>query len=223
MKQDVYAYRAQLHRERAHRGEDDGGDSIDYRDSFTRVYLSSTVFLAAEYVTEASITIIPSGLIFPLGFLIFWAVYYTYYKPTVLEAKLFFPERWNWKAIPTVLLGVAIWFVKVTLSDLGRGAKYFFGRRAPAARPPLPAARPVALRVVVVETPMPREVLLALQDLGLQSKVPWEQIQHRYRALAKRYHPDLNPEITRSGTRFMRLDSAYRRLAHVKHLYFGSK
>jgi len=222
MTQKHVHYRERLYRERAHPTEE--VEFIDYRDSFSRVYASSAFFLVGEFLAEKDFTFIPSGLIFPLGFLIFWAVYYTYYRPTVLEEKIFFRERWNWEAIPQVLFGVAIWFVKVSIGDLLAILKFPF--RAPPKRQPAP--RPVA-RIVYSATALqnpeqlPREIQSALADLGFASQVKWEEIQHRYRALAKRYHPDLNPDITRSGTRFMRLDQAYRRLAHVKHRYFAAK
>lgn len=220
--QQVQSYRDRLHRERAHRDDSEPHALVDYRDSFSRVYFSSGAFLAAEYVTETSLSVVPSGLIFPLGFLIFWAVYYTYYKPSFLETQLFFPERWNWNAIPVVILGVAIWFVKASLHDAVRIAKFCFGvrRKPPALAPAL--TRAGTLAVVSKKMELPPEVKAALEDLGFEGIVSWELIQHRYRVLAKRYHPDLNPEITRSGNRFMRLDASYRRLASVRHRYFIS-
>ncbi len=224
MTQKHVHYRERLYRERAH-PPGDKDEFRDYRDSFSRVYFSATFFLFAEFLAEKDFTFIPSGLIFPMGFLIFWAVYYTYYRPTTLEEKIFFPERWNWQAIPQVLFGVAIWFVKISLRDFVAVLKFPF--RAPPKRAVVPS-RPVA-RIVYSSTALqnpeqlPREIQSALADLGFASQVRWEEIQHRYRQLAKRYHPDLNPDITRSGTRFMRLDQAYRRLGAVKHRYFAAK
>jgi hypothetical protein len=220
MASGLKSYRDRLYRERAHSEPEPG--TVDYRDSFTRVYFSLGLFIAAEYVVETSIAVVPSGLVFPMGFLLFWAFYYTYYEPSFLEERLSFPSHANWRAVPGLLLGVLIWFMKVTLAEVRRLLRFLFIREKKrdsrvtqlAPLQSRPVARPVRL---------PDDVVSALDALGLEPSARWEEIQHRYRILAKQYHPDLNPEITQAGRRFMRLDTAYRRLAVVRYRYFGAK
>ena len=56
--------------------------------------------------------------------------------------------------------------------------------------------------------PMPEEVIEALRILDLPSDASFDEIRHRYRQLAMRYHPDTggDPET------FMRIDVAYKRV-----------
>ena len=72
-----------------------------------------------EYMNDGSISLIPSGLIFPTSYLLFWAVYYSYYCPGFFEERLTAPKKWDMMAVPTILIGVTIWFVKVTVVELG--------------------------------------------------------------------------------------------------------
>jgi len=46
--------------------------------------------------------------------------YYTYYKPNGLEDHLTEPKKGELRQIPILILGLAIWFVKVTVVELGR-------------------------------------------------------------------------------------------------------
>lgn len=69
---------------------------------------------------------------------------------------------------------------------------------------------------------LPREVENALSLLGLKGCRDWGVIHKRYRELAKKFHPDLNPDITTAGNRFIIYDGAYRRLNAVKEKYFKS-
>lgn len=110
-------YREQLYRVRSHSALRSEG-FYDQRDSFLTVYLSMIPFLLIEYMVELTYDVIPSGLIFPTGYLLFWAFYYTFYKPGFLEEKLSTPQKWDLIGIPAVLMGVLIWFVKVTVVEL---------------------------------------------------------------------------------------------------------
>lgn len=55
-----------------------------------------------------------------------------------------------------------------------------------------------------------RERLLEL--LGLGSDAPIDAVKRRYRELARRYHPDVNPGDDRAHARFRAILSAYQRL-----------
>jgi DnaJ-class molecular chaperone len=59
--------------------------------------------------------------------------------------------------------------------------------------------------------------------MGIPEARDWATIQKRYRELAKKYHPDLNPELTQAGNRFMLYDAAYRKLEAAKFRYFMPK
>src|SRR5450631_1681193 len=96
-------YRDHLYHLRTHPPSEVPEDFIDRRDSFMTVYLSFVPFMIAEYFAEANYEI-PSGLVFPLGYLLFWAFYYTYYKPGYLEEHLSTPKKWDLNGIPTILV-----------------------------------------------------------------------------------------------------------------------
>ena len=59
--------------------------------------------------------------------------------------------------------------------------------------------------------------------MGIPHERDWGLIQKRYRDLAKKYHPDLNPELTQAGNRFILVDAAYRKLETSKYRFFNSK
>lgn len=217
---------------------------VDQRDSFFRVYLSIVPFLCLEYLVEASFESVASGLLFPMGYLLFWAFYYTYYRPGYLENKLSDVGNGDLSEIPRLIFGVAIWFVKVTLVELlhlmasllksvfytapARPRAVYVKVEAGHTPPPFHAAaashhtgshhRPAPERPTV--PPLPAELTAALHTLGLADCRDWKVIHHRYRELAKKYHPDLNHEITAAGRHFMQFDAAYRKLLAVKGRYF---
>ncbi|MFM8270090.1 MAG: J domain-containing protein, partial [Pseudomonadota bacterium] len=88
-----------------------------------------------------------------------------------------------------------------------------------------PQSRPLPRRAPqspVNSNGLPKEIENALSLLGLKGCRDWNVIHKRYRELAKRFHPDLNPDITSAGNRFMIYDGAYRRLSLVKEKYFLS-
>lgn len=216
-------YREHLYARRTHPHAHVTPDS--HKDSFASLYLMLVPFLVAEYWTELRFETLPSGIVFPTAYVLFWAFYYTYYRPGVLESQLSGPTKWDLHSIPTVFMGTVIWFVKVMvveltdviLSSLLRGKKKTKARPVAAnhaARPePRPASGPA---------PLPKEIENALAILGIRGCRDWRTIQKRYRELAKLYHPDLNPDITTAGNRFMIYDGAYRKLTVVKDQYFKS-
>lgn len=221
-------YREEIYRLRAHPSSAMPEDFVDDRDSFLRVYASLIPFLAGEYFLERAFDLPVSGLIFPIGFLLFWAFYYTYYRPDLLEDQLSVPAEFHPGAILNLLFGVAIWFIKVSVVGVFELFINYFGLK--------PKPKPVAQRRPVVVPPprpstqmpprmppkveMPREVLEALATLGLPPQTNWDTIHHRYRELAKKFHPDLNREITNVGSRFMAVDAAYKKLNAYRPRYF---
>jgi len=237
---NVKEYRTQLYEARNHKQVQASSEFYDQRDSFALVYLSMVPFLALEYFLEVSADI-PSGLLFPTGYLLFWAFYYTYYKPDFLENKLSSPQHWDFFAIPSILIGVLIWFLKVTVVELthlvwkGAAAPRSNDRRQQprsqwqrAQQPPRPGPQQTARPQQAPPRPppaslLPREVLHSLAVLGLKEGVDWDTIHRRYRELAKQYHPDLNHDITDVGRRFMMYDAAYRKLGAVRAKYFDKK
>ncbi len=207
-------YREQIYRMRSHPHKAAAGFR-DARDSFTVVYASVIPFAALEYFSELSFATLASGLVFPVGFLLFWAFYYTFYRPGFLENRLSAPTAVDFYGMPILLLGFFIWFFKGTLKEILRFFK----------------PKPKATRVVVrpkLNRPAPPpllapDLLHALQTLGLKPGCSWKQIHSQYRSLAKQYHPDLNPDITDFGNRFMKVDEAYHRLGKVRDKHFSSK
>lgn len=242
-------YREHLYRLRTHpQPEILQSDFVDQRDSFSWVYLSLIPFLALEYFAELKISGFPSGLICPVGYFLFWAFYYTYYKPGFLENRLSAPDKFDASGIPHVLIGVVIWFVKVSVVELGHFILKLIFTSSRPRRPkgtnrfqekqqstrshtsssfhqkPFEQSRRRVEDTFVYQPPPPRhglpaEIVQALAILGLNEKSDWSQIHNRYRALAKQYHPDLNPEITAIGRRFMTYDAAYRKLSAAKGLF----
>lgn len=231
---------------------DDEDPFRDERDSMIPVGTSLLLFGALEYGIEVYIDSLPGGLMLPLGFLLYWAFYYTYYQPNRLDDRLQPLSQLNIPSVFGMIFGVAVWFVKVTVVGLfdlvfvrwwrpapaaakarprpqaarentgsyrfhqntGSYRSYRPSSEGPKASPP-PGARPTAPH------PLPLEMLQALAVLGLNEGVPaWDSIHKRYRELAKRYHPDLNQEITRAGNRFIKVDQAYRKLSEGKGKFF---
>ena len=272
-------YREHLYRLRSHPATAAPEGFVDQRNSFLTIYLSLVPFIVCEYFAEVNYDFLPSGIVFPLGYLLFWAFYYTYYKPGFLEERLSTPRKWDINGIPAILVGVAIWFVKITVVELSgilfgrwlfrqnlarahkarvqrnshaqshhrsggsaqhagasshasghRSSQHSEGTRfhhsqshhgqnthqSEGTRFHRPSPRP--------DSALPRDIVTALGVLGFaEGKPTWNEIHHRYRELAKKYHPDLNHEITAVGRRFMMVDAAYRRLSAVKGKYFPEK
>ncbi len=252
-------YRDELYRLRAHPHRNYPNSQLgrtgDERDSFSKVYLSVIPFAMVEYLVEAKFTNAISGLAFPTGYLLFWAFYYSFYRPGYLENKL--SERAKLSNLPVVLMGAAIWLVKASVVEICAlvvtGKRVSHLRSQPRAQPhassarsthyqkqearsgsayrpnpnpfsgttrPRPATPPPARPQVVT---LPSDVITALAALGLKETRSWDEIHRRYRELAKRFHPDLNPDITSIGNRFMAIDAAYRKLSGVKARYFQEK
>ena len=130
-----------------------------------------------------------------------------------------------------MFIGVLIWFVKVTILEIAHVIvlRGIFGMQKPGEKSKRAgsqnqsgsnfsntrsnSARPQG-------RPLPRDLEIALETLGLKTCREWDAIHQRYRQLAKMYHPDLNSEITQTGRRFMMYDAAYRKLCIGKKQYF---
>lgn len=234
-------YRDQLYRIRQH-PEDEAFQ--DDRDNFKKVYFSVLPFCGLEWMLRKAWVVYPHGIVMPIGFLLFWAFYYTYYKPGMLEERLAERSQWTPGRIGVVLAGVTIWFVKATVVELGQLLMLLpraaTARKAKVAAPPKRTSPPPLpkedtqhtadanlTRVFVLDRDrkpvaiaLPRDVLYALTVLGLDVRSSWDDIHKRYRELAKKYHPDLNQDGTLGGRRFLQVDAAYRRLIEVREKFF---
>jgi len=216
---DSKKYREYLHQTRSH---PESAVPAEAGQSFKGIYTSFIPFLALEWFLEVRFEALPQGIGFPFGFLLFWAFYYTYLKPGQLETRLKSPQRWETGNIPSVVLGAAIWFVKIVVVELSEVLllRWFLGTDSkPKDQRPHQSTAPV---VPVSHSALPRDIENALCLLGLKDCRDWAVIHKRYRELAKKFHPDLNPELTAAGNRFMIYDGAYRRLSAVKEKYFLS-
>ena len=221
-------YRDRLYRSRSH-PDTSQEDFSDNRDSFVTVYASLIPFIGAEYLAQLTYELIPSGLVFPVGWILFWAFFYTYYKPNVLEDKLSSTESLNPAAIFSVVIGVIIWFIKVTLVELVDllFLRWFRPRPQPVSvRRSSPVGLASASSVGVVRTSvrrkLPAELVKALRVLGLNDTADWPLIHRRFRELAKKYHPDLHGDVT-DGHHFIAYQSAYRTLEGARAKFFSEK
>lgn len=232
-------YRAHLYEHRSH--PQTSASRAEASDKGA-LYLSLFAFIAAEYFLELKVNRLPSGLMFPFGFLIFWAFYYTYYQPGQLEKTLSSEKKWDISGVPMTVLTTCILFVKVVVVELieklisgllssrqpkvnpraaSRRTTHFHSRTQPLHEP-----KPQRLRETIPHSKvseLPKELTNALGIMGIPEARDWGIIQKRYRELAKKYHPDLNPELTQAGNRFMLYDAAYRKLELAKHRYFNFK
>ncbi len=213
-------------------------DFHDERDSLFGVVVSLVAFAAAEFFVELNIDSLPGGLVFPFGFILFWAFYYTYYRPNNLENHLRPLSEMSFPNVFGVVFGVTVWFVKVTVVGIFDVifVRWWQTEATPKAKPqagpraqphqerkestgsysyrPRPEAPPAG------KTGLPSDLATALHILGIEDREPtWDIIHKRYRELAKKFHPDLNREITQ-GHRFIRIDQAYRKLSAGKGSFF---
>jgi hypothetical protein len=224
MAMDAKKYREFLHHSRSHPLSHSSGSS---EESYKHLYFSIPAFLILEFYLEHKAESLPQGIAFPFGFLLFWAFYYTYQRPGHLESKLKSPQRWQTSSIPTVILKATIWFVKVTIVELVENIilQWILGQKSEEQKQPAHQTashtQSNSQRVAKPsEENLPREIENALLLLGLKGCRDWSLIHKRYRELAKKFHPDLNPDLTSAGNRFMIYDGAYRRLHLVKNKYF---
>jgi len=214
---DSKKYRDYLHQSRSH-PENNALDSNSR--SSQHLYWSVPCFLVLEWILESRLDGLPPGLSFPFGFLLFWAFYYTYRKPGHLESKLQSSDRWENSSVLSVVLEASIWFVKVVCVELSELLLIRWLGRAEFVSKPSPRRPARTAPPPIVSDVLPKEIENALSLLGLKGCRDWNLIHKRYRELAKKFHPDLNPDITSVGNRFIIYDGAYRRLSLVKEKYF---
>lgn len=234
-------YREHLYQNREHpEGFDLPSGFSDGRDSFFTVYFSVVPFLGLEYLAEIKLAVIPSGVVFPVGFVIFWSFYYTFYKPNYLEGRLSSRRDWDAASVPALILGSLFWAVKTLLFAMVKAVvdrlwaapkpRAGYGRATagprpdrtaqPRAAPPPPPKAAEPPPPPKGPPPLPKEIHDALLALGIPQCRDWATIHARYKELVKRYHPDVNPEHT--ATKFMAFDAAYRKLSESRRKYFPS-
>lgn len=199
----------------------------DARNSFVPVWLSLPPFLMLEYFVELSFPTIPSALVFPVGFLLYWAFYFIFYKPNVLEDRLSDPFREQFHFAPSLILGFILWFLQASLLEIRyllweayRKPRELEAREVSEKFKKLVDGSAAAPRPAPSPSRYPDEVLRALAALGLggTGELKWEQVHKRYRTLAKKLHPDLNDTGTQ-GRRFIEVDQAFRSLVKRKDLF----
>lgn len=199
MPMDSTKYREYLHQVRSHPPISSPAIKLSSRG----LLISLTVFLALELGFEWQWEDYPAGLLFPFGYLVLWALLYSYQgsskKSSISDSTqtFFYDALQNLREILSLL----------------------------AFPPPKRKPRFVPPRIPTREhfspSQLPRDVENALGLLGLKGCRDWKKIQKRYRELAKKFHPDLNPDLTQTGNRFIIYDGAYRKLAAVKDQYFS--
>lgn len=188
--------------------------------SFAKVYISIIPFLIFELLAEWKLRLPLGGAFFPLGYLFFWAIFFTYYEPKNLEKKfIYYEDNFSLAQVFPLLITALIWFVRFLFLDTFNFL--FFGKKYTTIR----KARQVSVRVVErLEPPkptFPKDFVDSLQLLGLSAETTkeWALVHRQYRALAKKLHPDLNPALTQSGNRFIKIDKAYKQLEKYKNIY----
>ena len=65
------------------------------------------------------------------------------------------------------------------------------------------------LRASAAPPAIPKEVKRALSVLGLSFPLTIEELKKQYKKLAKKYHPDLNPEDEKAEERLKEINEAY--------------
>jgi len=151
---------------------------------------TTPIFLGLEIFIEARVDSLPMGISFPFGFLLFWALLYTYKNPSLSGSQ---KTQTNTE------------FKTSSSQGRVRPEQIFIRKEAEPEKK---------------EPALPPDIQSALKILGLQNCRDWAVIHKRYRELAKQVHPDLNPELTAAENKFILYDSAYRKLSAVKNLYF---
>ncbi len=186
----------------------------DSRNRTWRLTVSALVLYGVERWAHVSST--PTGLFFPLGYLLFWTFYYVYYRPFV-----FFDPRQEWAGTAKASWGLLIWLglqlAGESLLQLGqRGARL-------CLRIPLNAKNRFLSRLSGSTNLNPTtEVTNALTQLGLKADCrSWSEVHARYRLLAKKFHPDVRRHERSTGAgMFYLIDSAYRNLLQLRKSYF---
>ncbi len=196
---DSTKYREYLHQVRSHPPVSDPTWGVSSKSLLWTLGL----FLALELGLELQWEDYPAGLLFPLGYLVLWALLITFYYPA---------KRRSFHLI-----------MKNLFQDV---LQHFWEALSLFASPPslkkqkfVPPQIPK--KEFQTQNQLPRDLENALGLLGLKGCRDWKKIQKRYRELAKKFHPDLNPDLTQTGNRFIIYDGAYRKLSSVKDKYFS--
>lgn len=178
-------------------------------------------FLCGEYLLQLAFKHYSSGLLFPMGFFLFWAFYYSYVRPIQAGTSEREPLR---SSVFDEMLNPITMLLKQIFRLFGRGATQKKSGQRRTAYVHQETTRPQQIFSSTNHPALPKDILHALQILGLNEQCrEWDLIHHRYRELAKKYHPDLNPLEVSTGKKFILFDEAYRKLASVKTRFFVPK
>ena len=185
------------------------------QESLNPIYASMVPFAVAEYLIERLWSWSPTGILFPIGFLLFWTFYYIYFRSVMLSQRLQGARGPALSTFFVIVAGVIVWFFRATFGEIFN----LFRSHPPTQKQQALPPETVHHRKVDTTPQLPFDALQALRILGLRESCDWNDIHKRYRDLAKRFHPDLHPDQTSPGLRFRQIDSAYRRLENYRHLF----
>jgi hypothetical protein len=168
------------------------------------VCLSLIPFCAATWIDDCGDDF-PYGLALSVTWLV-GCLCFNLYRRARVRAQIPAAPKPEWEREPAPLAGARP-ESEIRIAAIGAGD--------PAQSKPAPLPLPAPRRL------LPRPILNALQTLGLSDTTThWVQIQKAYRVLAKQCHPDLNPDVTIVGTKFIEIDRAYRLLHAARNRYF---
>lgn len=195
----------------------------DARNSSGMIWSTLFPFIILEFIIEKYTVKVPSGLAFPTSYVLFWAFFFTFYRPHFLDNNL---DTLTWGKL---------WLMAkkfFSLKNLKRKPALTFAKPVQFAKP-LQISKPVKERQPQTQTTTKLKLIqpevkqayspelchaLSVLGLGAAKPLDWDIVHRRYRLLARKLHPDLNPMGTQ-GRRFIQVDQAYKYLLSKKNLF----